>query len=49
MYINDIRSVNTSSQVVSYADDLVLHKVIRSETDFIELQSDIVEVYKTTH
>ena len=43
IYINDICCLNISSL---YADDLVLYKVIQNETDFMELQSDIVEVAK---
>ena len=46
IYINDICCLNISSQMVLYADDLVLYKVIQNETDFMELQSDIVEVAK---
>ena len=46
IYINDICCLNISSQMVLYADDLVLYKVIQNETDFMELQNDIVEVAK---
>ena len=46
IYIEDICCLNISSQMVLYADDLVLYKVIQNETDFMELQSDIVEVAK---
>ena len=45
IYINDICSLNIS-QMVLYADNLVLYKVIQNETELIELQSDIVEVAK---
>ena len=47
IYINDICSLSISSQMVLYADDLVLYKVIQNETDFMELQSDTVEVPKS--
>ena len=46
IYINDICSLNISGQMVLYADDLVLYKVIHNERDFMDLQSDILEVAK---
>ena len=46
LYINDICSLNISSQMVLYADDLVLYKVVHNERDFMDLQGNILEVAK---